>query len=136
MSEFEKERKEHPTFSDDEIRQIVRDHEKLKAAGVEETPSSWRLRIHEKARYDHTRAPDQVAPGVARCYGRIKCSNRWELESFIFDKKTFKNLQAAKQWLEKYLKGEIQKYSMLDSKAWNEYRRRYISAYVEISTVR
>lgn len=134
MTEFDKERKEHPKFTDDQIRQIVKDHENLKAAGIEETPSSWTLRIHEKARYDRTRAPDQVCPGVARCYGRIKGSDRWELASFIFDKKAFKSPQAAKQWLEGHLKSEIG--SLLDFKAWNEYRRRAMKAYVEISSVK
>jgi hypothetical protein len=134
MSEFEKERKEHPTFTDDEIRQIVRDHEKLKAAGTEETPSSWVLRVHEKARYDRTRAPQMIAPGVARCEGRIRGSDRWELESFIFDKKVFKGPGAAKQWLEKHLKSQIS--ILTDFNAWNERRRRAMNAYLEISEVR
>jgi len=134
VSEFEKERKEHPSFTDNEIHQIVRDHEKLQAVGVGETSTSWRLWIHEKTRYDRTRAPEQIARGVAKCYGRIKGSDRWELESFIFDKKAFKDPAAAKLWLEKHLKGEIR--SLLDYKAWNEYRRRAVNAYVEISSIR
>jgi hypothetical protein len=51
----------------------------------------------------------------------------------MFDKERFKNREQVRQWLDTHLKGEIR--TFLDFKAWNEWRRRFVNAYVEISKV-
>lgn len=50
MNEFEKERKEHPKFTDVQIRQIVQGHRKLEAMGLDEQAHTRRYRVQERAR--------------------------------------------------------------------------------------
>lgn len=133
MSEFEKERKEHPKFTDVQVRQIVQDHRKLKAMGLDEQENTWRYRVQDPAKYDKFRVK-QITTGVQITYARVKGSDRWEIQNYIFDKKLFKTPESVRQWLDKHLKSQIS--LLTDFKAWNEYRRRAINAYVEISTVR
>ena len=133
MTEFEKERKEHPKFTDEQIREIVQDHRKLKAMGLDEKENTWRYRVQDPGKYEKFRVKP-ITVGIQITYGKVKGSDRWEIQSYIFDKKAFKTPEAVKQWLDKHLKSQI---SLLTNfAAWNEYRRRCVNAYVEISTVR
>jgi hypothetical protein len=52
----------------------------------------------------------------------------------MFDKERFKTREQVRSWLDSHLKGEIR--SLLDFKAWDEWRRRFMNAYVEISDVK
>jgi hypothetical protein len=63
--------------------------------------------------------------------GRVKGTNRWEIQSYIFDKTRFKDKESVREWLEKHLKSELQ--LLLDFKAWNELRMRFLKAYLNIS---
>jgi len=49
------------------------------------------------------------------------------------EKKLFKTREQVRKWLDEHLKAEIQ--TLLDFKAWNEYRRRLLQAYMQISNV-
>jgi hypothetical protein len=132
MSDFEKERKEHPGFTDKQIQQIVEDHKKLKAAGLDETDNTFRYRVQDPGKYDRFKVKP-ITNGVQITYARVKGTDRWEIQNYIFDKKRFTNAQAVRQWLEKHLKSEISYF--LDFKAFNEYRRRATKAYIDNSSL-
>jgi hypothetical protein len=51
----------------------------------------------------------------------------------MFDKERFKNREQVQKWLDTHLKSEIK--TLLDFKAWNEYRRRLLQAYLQISNI-
>ena len=51
----------------------------------------------------------------------------------MFEKETFKTREQVRQWLDTHLKGQIR--TLLDFRAWDEWRRRFVNAYVEISNV-
>jgi hypothetical protein len=133
MSEFEKERKEHPSFTDRQIRQIVEDHKRLKAMGVEEGSTVWRYRVQNPAKFDKFRVKDIGSGGVKITVGRVKGTNRWEIQNYIFERDRFKTAEQVRNWLDKYLKAEIR--TLLDFKAWNEHRRRMVNAFLQISNV-
>lgn len=130
--EFEKEQKEHPKLTDEEVRNLVKDHQRLQAAGLDETENSFRYRIADPARFDkeHFRT-SPLTDGVKVVYARVKGSDRWEIQTYIFSKDRFKTPEQVRSWLEKHLKSEIS--SFLDLKAYNEYRRRCINAYMRNS---
>lgn len=131
--EFKKERKEHPDLTDEEITNLVKDHQRLQAAGLDETENSFRYRVADPGRFDKFRIKD-ITDGVQITYARVKGSDRWEIQNYIFSKDRFKTSAAVRQWLEKHLKSEISTFS--DFKAWNEYRRRCINAYMQNSTLK
>ena len=109
------------------------DKRKLEAMELDEKPKTWRYGVQDPAKYDRFRVK-QITDGVQITYGRIKGSDRWEIQNYIFDKKLFKTPESVRQWLDKHLKSQIS--LLTDFKAWNEYRRRAINAYVEISSVK
>ena len=100
--------------------------------GLDEQPNTWRYRVQDPDKYDKFRVK-QITTGVQITYGRVKGSDRWEIQNYIFEKKFFKTSGIVKQWLDKHLKSQIS--LLTDFKAWNEYRRRCINAYVQISEV-
>jgi hypothetical protein len=51
----------------------------------------------------------------------------------MFEKERFKTREQVRKWLDQHLKGEIQ--TLLDFRAWDEWRRRFVNAYVKISHV-
>jgi protein involved in sex pheromone biosynthesis len=65
--------------------------------------------------------------------GRVKGTDRWEIQSYIFRKERFKDRESVRKWLEKHLKSEIQ--LLLDFKAWNEMRKRLLQAFLHIARV-
>jgi hypothetical protein len=132
MSEFQKERKEHPKFTDEQIRQIVQDHRKLKAMGLDEKENTWRYRVQDPAKYDKFRVK-QITQGVQITYARVKGSERWEIQNYIFDKKFFKTPESVRSWLQQHLKAQA--ISLLDRRAWNEYRRRSLQVFAEKATI-
>lgn len=131
--EFKKERKEHPGLSEQEVTNLVRDHQKLQAAGLDETENTFRYRVADPGKFDRFRVKE-ITTGVQITVARVKGTDRWETQNYIFSKDRFKTSEQVRSWLEKHLKSEISLFS--DFKAWNEYRRRCLNAYMQNSTLK
>jgi hypothetical protein len=101
--------------------------------GLEEDKTVWRYRIEDPDKFERFRVKEIGSGGVKITVGKVKGSDRWEVQNYMFDKKRFKTREQVRNWLDKHLKSEIQ--MLLDFKAWNEYRRRAVNAYVQISRV-
>jgi hypothetical protein len=100
--------------------------------GLEESETVWRYRVQDPDRFERFRVKE-ITEGVKITVGKIKNSERWEVQNYMFDKKRFKKREQVRKWLDTHLKSEIQ--TLLDFRAWNEYRRRVVNAYVQISNV-
>jgi hypothetical protein len=101
--------------------------------GIEETENIFRYRVQDPAKFDKFRVKDIGGGGVKITVGRVKGTSRWEVQNYMFEKERFKTREQVRSWLNKYLKSQIQ--SLLDFKAWDEWRRRAVNAYVQISNV-
>jgi hypothetical protein len=101
--------------------------------GLEEAKTVWRYRIADPSKFERFRVKE-LGKGVKITLGKVKGSDRWEIQNYMFEKGRFKTREQVRQWLDTHLKGEIR--TLLDFKAWNEYRRRVINAYVQISDVK
>jgi hypothetical protein len=101
--------------------------------GLEEGETIWRYRVQNPAKFDKMRVKDIGSGGVKITVGRVKGTNRWEIQNYMFEKQRFKTREQVRGWLDKHLKGQIQ--TLLDFKAWNEWRRRFVNAYMQISNV-
>ncbi|MGA3191993.1 MAG: hypothetical protein ABSD73_05700 [Candidatus Bathyarchaeia archaeon] len=97
-----------------------------------EDKTVWRYLVHDPNKFDKMRV-DPIAQGVKTASGRVRGTERWEIQSYLFDKAHFKSSQEVMVWLDSYLKGKIQ--TLLDHKAWDEWRRRFVNAYMQISKV-
>jgi protein involved in sex pheromone biosynthesis len=100
--------------------------------GLEEAKTVWRYRVQDPEKFEKFRVKD-LGKGVKITLGKVKGSDRWEIQNYLFEKGRFKTREQVRSWLDSHLKGEIQ--TLLDFKAWNEYRRRVMNAYLRISTV-
>lgn len=100
--------------------------------GIEEQESTWRVRVVDPASMDKFRVK-QVAAGVQVTLGRVRGTSRWEVQNYIFRKAQFKTRSQVTAWLNQHLKGEIR--TLLDFRAWDEWRRRFVNAYMQISEV-
>jgi hypothetical protein len=100
--------------------------------GIDETPNTFRYRVQDPEKFDKFRVKP-ITRGVKITLGRVKGTNRWEIQNYIFDKTRFKDKESVREWLEKHLKSEIQ--FLLDFKAWNELRKRFLQAYLNISRI-
>ena len=100
--------------------------------GLEESATVYRYRVRNPSEFEKFRVKE-LGKGVKITLGKVKGSNRWEIQNYMFEKTTFKDAQAVRKWLDQHLKAEIK--TLLDFKAWNEYRRRLVNAYMEISEV-
>lgn len=92
----------------------------------------WRYTVADSDKFEKFRVKS-IAAGVKITFGKVKGSSRWEVQKYMFDKTAFKTKEQVRKWLDKHLKSQIQ--TLLDFKAWNEYRRRAMNAYVQISSV-
>jgi len=101
--------------------------------GLDETPNTFRYRVQDPEKFDKFRVKP-ITQGVKITLGRVKGTDRWEIQNYIFDKSRFKDSNSVRNWLEKHLKSEIQ--FLLDFKAWNELRKRFLKAYLDISEVK
>jgi hypothetical protein len=101
--------------------------------GLEDGKTVWRYRVQDPAKFDKMRVKDIGSGGVKMTVGRVKGTNRWEVQNYMFEKQRFKTKEQVRNWLDKYLKAQIQ--SLLDFKAWDEWRRRAVNAYMQISNV-
>jgi len=100
--------------------------------GLEEAETVWRYRISAPDKYEKFRVKE-LGKGVKITLGKVKHSERWEIQNYMLQKTEFPNRESARKWLETHLKKEIK--SMLDYRAWNEWRKRFLAAYLEISHV-
>jgi hypothetical protein len=100
--------------------------------GLEEAETVWRYRVADPDKFERFRVKE-LGKGVKITLGKVKGSDRWEIQNYMFEKLLFKTRKQVRSWLDSHLKGEIQ--TLLDFRAWNEYRRRVVNAYVQISSV-
>jgi hypothetical protein len=100
--------------------------------GLEEGKTVWRYRVADPEKFDKFRVKE-LGKGVKITLGKVKGSDRWEIQNYMLQKTEFPNCESARKWLDIHLKSEIQ--TLLDFKAWNEYRRRLVNAYMQISDV-
>lgn len=101
--------------------------------GLEQAKTVWRYRVADPDKFEKFRVKE-LGKGVKITVGKVKDSDRWEIQNYMFEKEHFKTRDQVRKWLDNHMKGEIQ--TLLDFKAWNEYRRRVVNAYVQISDVR
>jgi hypothetical protein len=101
-------------------------------SGLEEDKTVWRYRVRDPADFEKFRVKE-LGKGVKITVGKIKNSDRWEIQNYLFEKESFKTREQVRKWLDQHLKGEIQ--TLLDFKAWDEWRRRFVNAFVKISNV-
>ena len=100
--------------------------------GLEEGTTVFRYRVADPSKFEKFRVKE-LGKGVKITLGKVKHSERWEVQNYIFEKKLFKTREQVRKWLDEHLKAEIQ--TLLDFKAWNEYRKRLLQAYMQISNV-
>jgi len=94
----------------------------------------WKFSVKDPAGFDRFKAPKDIGPGVQVTYARVKGTERWDIQNFLFSKKRFHMKAHVRAWLEKHLK--TQATSMLDHRAFNEYRRRSLAVYIEYSEMK
>lgn len=92
----------------------------------------WHYTVVDADKFEKFRVKD-ITKGVKVTLGKIKGSKRWEVQTYMFDKQAFKTKEQVRKWLDQHLKSQIQ--TLLDFKAWNEYRRRAVNVYMRISRV-
>jgi len=100
--------------------------------GLEEAKTVWRYRVQDPDKFEKFRVKE-LGKGVKITLGKVKHSDRWEIQNYMFDKERFKTREQVRKWLDTHLKAEIK--TLLDFKAWNEYRKRMLQAYLQISRV-
>jgi len=100
--------------------------------GLEESVTVWRYRVADPVKFEKFRVKE-LGKGVKITLGKVKGSDRWEIQNYMFEKTLFKTREQVRKWLDEHLKAEIQ--TLLDFKAWDEWRRRFVNAYVHISNV-
>jgi hypothetical protein len=101
--------------------------------GLEEGPKVFRYRVADPEKFDRFRVKE-LGKGVKITLGKVKSSDRWEIQNYMFEKEQFKTAEQVRKWLDTHLKGQIQ--TLLDFKAWDEWRRRFVNAYVNVSEVK
>lgn len=100
---------------------------------VLEDKTVWRVRVKAPSLFDRFRVKE-LGKGVKITVGRVKDTQRWEVQNYMFEKERFKTKKQVTSWLNQHLKSQIG--TLLDFKAWNEYRRQIVNVYMEISEVR
>jgi hypothetical protein len=100
--------------------------------GLEGGTTVWRYRVQDPSKFDKFRVKE-LGKGVKITLGRVKGSDRFEIQNYMFEKETFKTKEQVRNWLDEHLKAQIR--TLLDFKAWNEWRRRALNAYLQISNV-
>ncbi len=101
-------------------------------SGLEEDKTVWRYHVQDPGGFEKAKVRE-IGQGVRITLGKVKGSDRWEIESYLFEKSQFAAAEQVRSWLDSHLKGEIR--TLLDFKAWNEYRRRCVNAFVNVSKV-
>jgi len=100
--------------------------------GIDEYPNEWAYRVKDPDRFDRIRSKD-VTQGVRILIGRVKGTDRWDIQAYRFSKERFKTKEQVRKWLEENVKAELR--TLLDWKAWNETRRRLLDMYLSCSKI-
>ena len=100
--------------------------------GIEEDKNIWRYMVKDPSAFEKFRVKE-LGKGVKITLGKVKGSDRWEIQSYTFEKASFPDAKSVRRWLDQHLKAEIR--TLLDFRAWDEWRRRFVNAYMEISNV-
>ncbi len=100
--------------------------------GIEENENTWRYRVWDPADFEKFRVKE-LGKGIKITVGKLKNSSRWEIQNYIFEKSSFKTKEEVRSWVEGHLKGALR--TLLDFKAFDEYRRQALNAFVRISRV-
>ena len=100
--------------------------------GIDEDKNIWRYRVRDPADFEKFRVKE-LGKGVKITLGKLKHSDRWEIQNYMFEKATFKTREEVRSWIEGHLKGAI--HTLLDFRAFDEYRRQALNAYMNISEV-
>jgi hypothetical protein len=103
-----------------------------KMPGLEKGTTVWRMRVKDPDRFDKFRVKE-ITEGVKITLGRVKGTNRWIIQNYMFDKQRFKTREQVNNWYEKHVKSETR--TAMDFNVWNEYRKMALQAYMEISHV-
>ena len=101
-------------------------------AGIDEDATVWRYLVRDPKDFDRFHVKE-LGKGIKIINGRIKGTNRWEIQNYTFDKQRFKTREEVRSWVDGHLKGAI--HSLLDFKAYDEYKRMAYNAYLQISSV-
>jgi RPA family protein len=100
--------------------------------GLDEGTTVWRMRVKDPAGFDKFRVKE-IAEGVKITLGRVKGSDRWTIQNYMFDKTRFKTREQVNKWYEEHVKSETK--TAMDFRVWNEYRKMALDAYMEISHI-
>ena len=100
--------------------------------GLDEGTTVWRYRVADPDKFEKFRVKE-LGKGVKITSEKLRVRIVGRFRITCLKKKPFKTREQVRKWLDQHLKGEIQ--LLLDFKAWNEYRRRVVNAYVQISNV-
>jgi hypothetical protein len=98
--------------------------------GLDEYLSEWAYRVKDPDRFDRIRSKP-ITQGIRILLGRVKGTDRWEIQAYRFSKERFKTREQVQEWLEENVKAELQ--TLLDFKAWNETRRRLLDMWLSSS---
>jgi hypothetical protein len=101
--------------------------------GLEEAETVFRYRVQDPGKFEKFRVKE-LGKGVKITLGKVKRSDRWEIQNYMFNKEFFKTREQVRKWLDEHLKAKI--HTLLDFKAWDEWRRRFVNAYVNVSEVK
>jgi len=101
-------------------------------ANITNEKGSWKCSVQPCEKFDKVHSKP-ITAGVQGIVGRVKGTGRWEIQGFSFSKANFKTAEDCRAWLDSHLKSEIQ--TLLDFKAWNEYRRRAMNAFLQVAEV-
>ena len=100
--------------------------------GLEEGQTVYRYRVADPSKFEKFRVKE-LGKGVKITLGKVKGTDRWEIQNYMFEKTRFKTREQVRTWLDSHLKGQIQ--TLLNFKAWNEWKRRFVNAYIQVSNV-
>jgi hypothetical protein len=102
--------------------------------GLEEAKTVWRYRVADPGKFEKFRVKD-FGGGVKITLGKVKGSDRWEIQNYMFEKSTFKDAETVRKWLDQHIKANLNPDSALNYGTWNEYKRQVLRAFLEISSV-
>ena len=94
----------------------------------------WRYRVADPGKFEQFRVKE-ISDGVKITVGKVKGSDRWDLQNYMFEKKRFKTREQVLKWLDKHLKSSLDPDSALNYGVWTEYKRQALKAFIGISQV-
>ena len=82
--------------------------------GIEESKTVWRYHVADPSRFEKFRVKER-GKGVKITLGKVRDSDRWEIQNYMFEKAFFPDARSVRRWLDQHLKAEIK--TLLDFKA-------------------